>query len=88
MLFLVLARALQGIGGGMLVGTAFACIPDLFPDPRVRLRWQVMMSSAFGIANAIGPSLGGFLTQYYGWRSVFYVNLPVGLLSLFFAEPF
>ncbi|MFM0285487.1 MDR family MFS transporter [Paraburkholderia megapolitana] len=84
MLFLVLARGLQGIGGGMLVGTAFACIPDLFPDSVVRLRWQVMMSSAFGIANAVGPSLGGFLTQYSGWRSVFYVNLPVGLLSLFF----
>ncbi|HTH59475.1 MAG TPA: MFS transporter [Paraburkholderia sp.] len=82
--FLVFARGLQGIGGGMLVGTAFACIPDLFPDSVVRLRWQVLMSSAFGIANAIGPSLGGFLTQYYGWRSVFYVNLPVGLLSLFF----
>jgi len=84
MLFLVVARGLQGIGGGMLVGTAFACIPDLFPDSVVRLRWQVLMSSAFGIANAVGPSLGGFLTQYYGWRSVFYVNLPVGLLSLFF----
>ncbi len=42
MLQLVLARALQGIAGGMLVGTAFACVPDLFPDPRVRLRWQVM----------------------------------------------
>ncbi len=84
MLFLVLARGLQGVGGGMLVGTAFACIPDLFPDSVVRLRWQVLMSSAFGIANAIGPSLGGFLTQYCGWRSVFYVNLPVGLLSLFF----
>jgi EmrB/QacA subfamily drug resistance transporter len=88
MLFLVLARGLQGIGGGMLVGTAFACIPDLFPDSVVRLRWQVLMSSAFGIANAIGPSLGGFLTQYYGWRSVFYVNLPVGLLSLFFVWRF
>jgi predicted MFS family arabinose efflux permease len=50
----------------------------------VRLRWQVMFSSAFGIANAIGPSLGGFLTEYYGWRSVFYVNLPVGLLGLWF----
>jgi EmrB/QacA subfamily drug resistance transporter len=84
MFFLVLARALQGIGGGMLVGTAFACIPDLFPDSYVRLRWQVMMSAAFGIANAIGPSLGGFLTQYYGWRSVFYVNVPVGLLGLWF----
>ncbi|WDD95292.1 MFS transporter [Burkholderia sp. FERM BP-3421] len=88
MLFLVLARGLQGIGGGMLVGTAFACIPDLFPDSVVRLRWQVMMSSAFGIANAIGPSLGGILTQYYGWRSVFYVNLPVGLLSLLFVWRF
>ncbi|VVD75248.1 MDR family MFS transporter [Pandoraea cepalis] len=84
MLFLVIARALQGIGGGMLVGTAFACIPELFPDPHVRLRWQVMLSSAFGIANAIGPSLGGFLTEAYGWRSVFYVNLPVGLLGLWF----
>lgn len=84
MRYLVLARGLQGIGGGMLVGTAFACIPDLFPDSVVRLRWQVLMSAAFGIANAIGPSLGGILTQYYGWRSVFYVNLPIGLLSLFF----
>lgn len=84
MMQLVLARGLQGVAGGMLVGTAFACVPDLFPDPRVRLRWQVMLSASFGIANGIGPFLGGVLTQYYGWRSVFYVNLPVGLLSLYF----
>ncbi|AFK63153.1 EmrB/QacA subfamily drug resistance transporter [Advenella kashmirensis WT001] len=57
---LVLARALQGIGGGMLVGTAFACVPDLFPDAKVRLRWQILLSSSFGIASAVGPSLGGF----------------------------
>ncbi|KMY86797.1 Permease of the major facilitator superfamily [Candidatus Paraburkholderia calva] len=88
MMFLVLARSLQGIGGGMLVGTAFACIADLFPDNIVRLRWQVLMSSAFGIANAVGPSFGGFLTQYYGWRLVFYVNLPVGVVSLFFVWRF
>ena len=84
MLQLVLARALQGVGGGMLIGTAFACVPDLFPDTRVRLRWQVLMSASFGIANAVGPSLGGFLTQYMGWRSVFYVNVPIGLLSFWF----
>ncbi len=84
MLQLVFARALQGIGGGMLVGTAFACIPDLFPDSHVRLRWQILLSSAFGIANAFGPTLGGFLTQYVGWRWVFFVNLPIGILSLFF----
>lgn len=88
MLQLVLARALQGIGGGMLVGTAFACIPDLFPDSHVRLRWQVLLSAAFGLANAVGPSLGGFLTQHAGWRSVFYVNVPVGLLSLYFVWKF
>jgi EmrB/QacA subfamily drug resistance transporter len=82
--FLVAARGLQGIGGGMLVGTAFACIPDLFPDSHVRLRWQVLMSAAFGVANAVGPSLGGILTELYGWRAVFYVNLPVGALSLWF----
>lgn len=84
MFTLVLARALQGVGGGMLVGTAFASIPDLFPDPHVRLRWQVMLSSAFGIANAVGPTLGGALTEHYGWRSVFYVNLPIGILGLWF----
>jgi len=82
MLQLVLARGLQGVGGGMLVGTAFACIPDLFPDPRVRLRWQVMFSSAYGLANAVGPTLGGVLTHHLGWRSVFYVNVPISLLGL------
>jgi len=84
MLLLVLARGLQGIGGGMLVGTAFASIADLFPDPHVRLRWQIILSASFGIATSVGPSLGGFLTQSLGWRWVFYVNLPVGIVSLFF----
>lgn len=83
MVQLVVARGVQGVGGGMLLGTAFASIPDLFPEPDVRLRWQILLSAAFGIANAVGPTLGGFLTQYAGWRSVFYVNVPVGLVSLF-----
>lgn len=85
---LIGARALQGVGGGMLVGTAFASIPDLFPVPHTRLRWQAIMSAAFGIANAVGPTLGGVLTQSYGWRSVFFVNLPVGVVSLFFVWRF
>lgn len=84
MMQLVLARALQGIGGGMLVGTAFACVPDLFPEPSVRLRWQVLFSSAYGLANAVGPTLGGVLTHYAGWRSVFFVNVPFSLLGLWF----
>ena len=84
MRFLVGARALQGFGGGMMVGTAFASIPDLFPDARARVRWQVVMAAAYGIGTAAGPSLGGFLSQHYGWRSTFFINLPVGAASLYF----
>lgn len=84
MLELVLARALQGAGGGMLVGSAFASVPDLFPDMKERVKWQIMMSSAFGIASALGPALGGWMTEHFGWRSVFYVNLPIGLFALIF----
>jgi EmrB/QacA subfamily drug resistance transporter len=82
MLELVLARALQGVGGGMLVGTAFAATADIFPDQLRRIKWQAMLSSAFGLANAIGPSLGGWLTEQWGWRAVFYVNLPIGIAAV------
>ncbi|WP_109482722.1 MFS transporter [Paraburkholderia sp. C35] len=82
MLFLVLARGLQGIGGGILIGTLFAAVADLFPDPRLRIRWLVFVSSAFVVTNAVGPTLGGLLTQYGGWRLVFVLNLPVGAISL------
>ncbi len=83
MLMLVVSRGLQGFGGGMMVGTAFASIPDLFPDARARVRWQVVMAAAYGIGTAAGPSLGGFLSQHYGWRSTFYINIPVGAASLY-----
>ncbi len=79
---LLASRALQGFGGGMMVATAYAAIPDLFPDPRTRVRWQVIMAAAYGIGTAAGPSLGGFLSQHYTWRSAFLINLPVGLISL------
>ncbi len=81
MMQLVLARALQGIGGGMLTGVAFASVTDLFPDRIQRVRWQAMLSATFGIASAVGPALGGWLTEHVGWRSVFYINVPVALLA-------
>jgi EmrB/QacA subfamily drug resistance transporter len=84
MRFLAVARGLQGVGGGMMVGTAFASIPDLFPDPRARVRWQVVMAAAYGIGTAAGPSLGGWLSEHFGWRSTFLVNLPVGALAFYF----
>ncbi|MHC1481266.1 MFS transporter [Frateuria aurantia] len=81
---LIIARSWQGIGGGILIGTAFACIPELFPQTRERLRWQMLLSMAFSIVNAVGPLLGGVLTEDVSWRWVFYLNLPLGLLALVF----
>jgi EmrB/QacA subfamily drug resistance transporter len=88
MLFLVIARGLQGIGGGILIGTVFATVADLFPDPKLRLRWLVFVTSAFGLANVVGPTLGGMLTQSASWRFVFFVNVPVGVASLLFVMRF
>ncbi|CAG4919053.1 MFS transporter [Paraburkholderia saeva] len=88
MLFLVIARGLQGIGGGILIGTMFATVADLFPDAKLRLRWLVFVSTAFGLANIVGPTLGGMLTQYGGWRLVFFVNVPIGIISLLFVWRF
>lgn len=85
---LLAGRALQGIGGGMLIGTAFACVPELFPDTAQRLRWQVLLSAMFSVINAIGPGLGGYLTGEFGWRSVFWLNLPLGCLAFVMAWRF
>ncbi|MFN8590544.1 MAG: MDR family MFS transporter [Thermomicrobiales bacterium] len=78
---LIAFRGLQGIAGGILAANAFAIIGDVFP-PRERGKWQGVMGSVFGLASVIGPALGGWLTDGPGWRWVFYVNLPVGLLAV------
>lgn len=82
MIFLILARGVQGIGAGMLQATAFTSVSDMFPQPERRARWQGLITSTFGIASVVGPSLGGVMTDTLGWRSVFYVNLPIGILAI------
>ena len=70
------------MAGGMLLGVAPACVPDLFPDAAQRVRWQVLLSSSYGVALAVGPWLGGWLTEHVSWRFVFFVNLPVAVAAL------
>jgi EmrB/QacA subfamily drug resistance transporter len=78
---LIAFRGFQGIAGGILTANAFAIIGDLFP-PAERGKWQGVSGSVFGIASVVGPALGGWLTDGPGWRWVFYVNLPVGILAV------
>jgi EmrB/QacA subfamily drug resistance transporter len=82
MIWLVVARGIQGIGAGMLQATAFTSVSDMFPQPARRARWQGLITSTFAVASAVGPVMGGILTESWGWRSVFYINLPVGIVAL------
>ena len=75
-------RVLQGFGGGMMIATAFAAPADLFPDPKQRVRWMVLLSSTFAMASGIGPVLGGVVTQAFGWRAAFFV-IPVTAVVAF-----
>lgn len=78
---LIAFRAVQGIGAGGLMVNSQAIIGDLVP-PAERGRYQGFMQSVFAFATIAGPLLGGFLTQDFSWRWVFYVNLPIGAVAL------
>ena len=78
---LVVFRGIQGLGAGAIVPVSLAVIGDLYP-PADRARLQAAFSSLFVLAFLIGPTLGGILADTVGWRWVFYINLPVGLVAL------
>ena len=88
---LIVFRAIQGLGGAGLFALAFIVIADLFA-PAERGKYQGYVGAVFGLSSVLGPVLGGFLTDHgtnllpgvAGWRLVFYVNAPFGLLALWF----
>lgn len=79
---LIAARAFQALGGAMLNPVALSIIRNVFHDPRERARAVGVWSGVFGVSLGLGPVLGGVLVTTAGWRYVFLVNLPVGLLAV------
>jgi EmrB/QacA subfamily drug resistance transporter len=79
---LIAFRAIQGLGGGGLMVSAQAAIGDVVA-PNERGKYSGLFGAVFGVSSVAGPLLGGFLTTNISWRSIFYVNLPVGAAAFF-----
>ncbi|MCC7364319.1 MAG: MFS transporter [Dehalococcoidia bacterium] len=78
---LILFRGLQGIGGGVVFSSVFATIGDIFP-PVERGKYMGLFTGTFSLASILGPTIGGLLTDHVGWRFIFYINVPIGLVAL------
>ncbi|MGC0251458.1 MDR family MFS transporter [Pseudactinotalea sp. Z1748] len=81
--WLVAARGVQGLGMGALMTLSQTIIGDIIP-PRQRGKYQGFMGAVFGVTSIAGPLLGGWITDHWGWRWLFYAALPVGVVALVF----
>jgi EmrB/QacA subfamily drug resistance transporter len=82
MIELDLARAVQGIGAAAMFSTSLALLGMAYPDARARGKALAVYGATIGGAFAVGPMVGGALTSWFGWRSVFLLNLPIGVLCI------
>ena len=78
---LIICRVLQGVGGGGLQPSEQAILADTFPPAKRGMAFAVY-GMAVVTAPAIGPTLGGWITDNFTWRWIFFINIPVGILSI------
>jgi MFS transporter, DHA2 family, multidrug resistance protein len=84
---LILFRVLQGVGGGGLQPSEQAILADTFPPERLGMAFAIY-GMAVVLAPSIGPTLGGWITDNYSWRWIFYINVPIGIISLLLTNHF
>jgi MFS family permease len=79
MFWLLVARVIQGLGGGMMIALSMGLVSELFP-PHLRKRVLALVSGAWGVASLLGPAVGGFFASEGFWRGAFWVNVPIVLV--------
>lgn len=82
LLALIVARLIQGLGAAMIVPASLSIVNTNFPDPVDRTRAVSLWAAAGGLALALGPIVGGLLVDFLGWRSIFYLNVPIAALGI------
>jgi len=80
---LIIYRAIQGAGAASLMANTFTILADLFP-PADRGKWQGLFGATFALASVIGPVAGGYITDNFDWRWIFFINIPVGIVTIIF----
>src|SRR6266487_6467307 len=88
LLSLIVSRAIQGIGAAISTATAFAILVTTFPEGRQRNRALGIFVSVLSAGFAAGSISGGILTSAFGWRSVLFVNVPIGTIAAFLSQKF
>jgi EmrB/QacA subfamily drug resistance transporter len=86
--WLVAFRGLQAVGGSMLNPVAISIIANTFTDPKERGKAMGVWGSVFGLSLALGPVLGGLLVSGIGWRSIFWINVPIGIAVIVLTQLF
>lgn len=82
-----LARLVQGIGGAGMMSLSMTIVAETFDDRERGIAFGVW-SSVVGVATALGPVIGGYLIKIFSWRSIFFINLPIGIIALFMSYRF
>lgn len=85
MTWLVASRAVQGLGAGGIMSLSFIMIADLY-DLQERAKMQGAISSVWGLAAILGPQLGAWITHVWSWQGIFYLNVPVGIVSILLVQ--
>ncbi|AGE39381.1 MFS transporter [Lactiplantibacillus plantarum] len=90
--FLIIARGVAGLGNGGMISLPYIMYADIFKNPRDRMRALGLVSACFSMATIIGPMVGGVIVDVWSWHWIFYLNVPIGivsavLLQIFYQEP-